>query len=178
MPKATQPHSITNRVPPPFYPPATPAKPPKPTRRGLFGAGAALIAGAGALPLTMRPATADVDDDALLTAYQTLLRAEDDRTRLDAVEEPDPPSSEEDAAWESDVDDMLARWHGAADLIRDTPARTSAGLHAKAHAMEIVLANLVCSHAGETIADLDKAGAYQDTFALSLARDVLAGVAA
>lgn len=178
MPKATEPHSTRDRVPSPFYPPTTPAKPPQPTRRGLFGAGAALIAGGAVLAATARGAAPQDTDAAILTAYQTLLRAEDDRTRLNAVEEPDPPSSEEDAAWESDVDDMLARWHGAADLIRDTPARTSAGLHAKAHAMEIVLANLVCSHAGETIADLDDAGAYQDTFALSLARDVLAGVAA
>jgi hypothetical protein len=41
--------------------------------------------------------------------------------------------------------------------------------------MEIVFTNLVRSHSGETIADFKEAGEYQDTFALSLARDVLAG---
>jgi hypothetical protein len=180
MPKATQPHSIANRVPPPFYPPATPAKPPKPTRRGLFGAGAALLTGGAALTTTARPAPASADAG-ILAAYQILLLAEADRLRLDGMvigSKSNPLDIGKDLAFVAAVDDMLDRWHDAADLIHDTLARTSAGLRAKAHAMEIVLTNLVCNHCGETIADLKQAGEYQDTFALSLARDVLAGVAA
>jgi hypothetical protein len=124
------------------------------------------------------PASADAG---ILAAYQVLLLAEADRLRLDGmVIGPKSGSIDigKDLAFVAAVDDMLDRWHDAADLIHDTPARTSAGLRAKAHAMEIVLTNLICNHCGETIADLKQAGEYQDTFALSLARDVLAWGAA
>jgi hypothetical protein len=156
-------NSIANRALPPFYPPATPAKPPKPTRRGLFGAGAALLAGGAVLASTGRPATTSADAG-LLAAYQNLLLAEADRLRLDGIvsgPKSDPFDIGKDVAFATAMDDMLDRWHDAADLIHHTSARTSAGLRAKAHATEIVLTNLVCNHSGETIANLKEAGEYQ-----------------
>jgi hypothetical protein len=139
-----------------------------PTRRGLL-AGAAALPAAGALAALASPcstaaaappAVPDAGADAeliRLATEATALDRESDR-RLSLIEDGLPIESAEAEALCERIDAMVNKWHDKMGLISEMPARTEAGLRAKA----------------AIVADFFRdSSESRDLVAESLARDVL-----
>ena len=152
----------------------------RPSRRGLFGASAALIAGAGALASAAPPSPAEGADAALIRLHQALPRlmavvdqvVAQGRALSKMTRGSRTPATQ---ASEAALADALADWWDVVDEIREIRATTAAGLRVKADVMRMVLEIVLCGD-GETAADLNEDHDPPERFAWSLARDVLAGV--
>lgn len=147
-----------------------------PSRRGLFGGVAALLAGVTVTTSASATSSAAANPDAaLLAVYDEFLRATAGVKKLEA--EPlyhFEYNSPEDVSYEVRMEGVCTRQDDAFFAIMEFPALTLAGLRAKADTVRIMLEACVCVELGQTIVDIDEMGDRTHLIAWSLARDVLA----
>ncbi len=149
---------------------ASPPAAPSPYRRSLLaGLGAARVAGGVAavpVPAGAEPASADA---ALLALHHKMKQGE---AAMAALADDYAPGCDER------LEAALDPTNAAVDAMEALRATTIAGLQAKADALRWIMELTVCNspnHDGRTdISTIGEDGDWQDRFAWSLARDVLA----
>lgn len=121
---------------------------PAPARRGLLAGAAALVAGAPALAAAQSRAPVLDADARLLAALAELRAASDHLIELEALD-----GAPEEGAAETDLDRAALRLRRAHETVADIPARTMAGLGAKAAAAIRVMESYIPVTLGSTVED-------------------------
>lgn len=127
----------------------------------------------------LEPADPGAPDDAELVAL--LAQLHQDHAKIAAIEaEGDHlPDGITDASRDQErrLEDALDQREETWNRIIATPARTPAGMRAKAEALGMVVQFYAYAHEGDTLEEIATSGDARNRMALSLARDVLAGEA-